>query len=101
MAEIEGIAHKPENFDRFGDVPDEWRRSARYRVQVNNAHTGRLVVEGFARTFEASPLKLTLTGAIVDSSERANGITLKEQWSYHEHLFFGGQIVWAISELAV
>ena len=89
------------NYDRFLDVPEEIRLKAKKFVEIRNAHTGRLMVRGYAETFEPGPFGNTpvLYNAIVDSSDRHEGVVLKERWSFHEEFAMGGQVIWACTEV--
>jgi hypothetical protein len=91
---------RPANFEKFGDIPKELREKARKAVDVHNSHNGKRLVYAYTESYRVgNGNTITLFNAIVDSSQRVNGVVLHEQWSYHKEITFGGDICFSVTEV--
>jgi hypothetical protein len=95
-------AHTPGNYAKYLDVPEDIRAKAKKFVEVKNAHTSRTIIRAYVESFDPGPFGTTVTlrGAILDSSDRHEGIVLQERWSVHQEWSIGGNIIYSCAEVA-
>lgn len=91
---------QPGNFPSFAAVPAELKTKARHHIEVRNSRTGKLLVRGYVEGWRFEGGVLTILNGILDSSERYEHVTLRESWSFHNEFTIGGDIIFAISEIA-
>lgn len=84
------------DFEQWDLIPAQLRDACKW--------TGVILMQGrrLATHFNCREWKaneggvLRIAGALVDTSERHQGITLRPRWTYLEEGYYGGQMAWFI-----
>lgn len=89
------------DFEQWDLIPAELRDACKW--------TGVILMQGLkapihfnCRQWEAKDSGvLRIAGALLDTSKRYQGITLRPRWTYLEEGYYGGQVAWFIRLIRV
>lgn len=86
------------DFKSMAEVPKSIRKIARKFIEVRDAMNGKIILRGYAESFDPGAVGtiLTLKGALLDSSQRSKvGVLVEECWTYHPEFQTGGIVIWS------
>lgn len=86
----------PVDFDQYEAIPEAIRSQARFAGSVT---MGRSTVHFDCAEWSVKDGVLCLKQALLDTSDRYQGILLKPRWTYLEEFYLGGNCHWTLRPL--
>jgi hypothetical protein len=89
---------KPKStWERYRDVPEQYRQACLYTGVINTNRDASFRFNCAKWKLEQNVLYVY--GVILDTSDRAEGVTLQVRWTYVDTWIWGGNISWNMRPL--
>lgn len=86
------------DYPSYKDIPEELRKGVRFIGSIKAPGERSTRIE--AAEFHPDINHVRFKGLIMETSDKAEGVVLKERWSFVDELYIGGAYTWMVRPIA-